>query len=277
MKIKKINDIVVHPIRDANKIQLPVKGKDLLEVCYSNIFCLAKKKSGKTTVIYRLMRQTISRDTKVFIFCSTVHKDPAYKKLMDWLDSRSIYFESYNDIFEDGENIVENILNEMKKQGSDEAEDEDAKVEQKPKKTLNTLMFGGDEEKEKKKRKNKYVVPDYVFIFDDLGQTLRNPSISQLLKTNRHYKARIIISSQYLHDLQPASMQQLDYMFIFKGQTDEKLMTIHTQIDLSLDIDQFMKMYKIATEKMYNFLYIDIRNEQYRRNFNTQLIPDNED
>ena len=42
-------------------------------------------------------------------------------------------------------------------------------------------------------RKQKKFSPEYVFIFDDLGNDLRNRSITQLLKTSRHYKAKVIV------------------------------------------------------------------------------------
>ena len=43
-------------------------------------------------------------------------------------------------------------------------------------------LFPKEELKERKARKPKRLAPEYVFIFDDLGNDLRHPSITQLLK-----------------------------------------------------------------------------------------------
>lgn len=271
MKIKKVNNIVIKPIKEENQNVLPVKGQELIDNCYANIFCLAKKKSGKTTVIYRLMQKTIGKDTKVFIFCSTVHKDPAYKKMMDDFDDRGIYFEAYTSIYEEGENILENIINEMK---VSEKQEEQNPIKVQP---LKSLMFGtGEETVEPKKKKPKYLTPEYVFIFDDLGQTLRDKTVEQLLKTNRHYKSRVIISSQYLNDLLPASILQLDYLLMFKGLPIEKLEEVYKKIDMSTPFESFVQMYEIATAEPFHFFYIDIRNEKFRRDFNLELMPNKE-
>ncbi len=57
--------------------------------------------------------------------------------------------------------------------------------------------------------------PEYVFIFDHLGADLTDPSITQLFKTSRHYKAKVIVNSQYVHDL--SCIKNLDYTLIFKS------------------------------------------------------------
>jgi hypothetical protein len=48
-----------------------------------------------------------------------------------------------------------------------------------------------------------------------------------LLKWNRHYKAKVIISSQWLHDLLPESRKQIDLFLIFKGFPAKKLAEIY--------------------------------------------------
>lgn len=75
--------------------------------------------------------------------------------------------------------------------------------------SLNILQRGAevpeDEPKEKKKKskKSKYLAPEYMIIFDDLSSELKSRSLLSLLKFNRHFKAKLIISSQWLHDLLP--------------------------------------------------------------------------
>src|SRR3954464_2715806 len=80
-------------------------------------------------------------------------------------------------------------------------------------------------------KKSKHQAPEYIIVFDDLSSELKSPSLLSLLKWNRHYKSKLIISSQWLHDLLPESRKQLDLFLIFKGFPKEKLALIHRDCD----------------------------------------------
>ena len=80
-----------------------------------------------------------------------------------------------------------------------------------------------------------------------------------------------ILSSQYFLDLNTGAMSNLDYMIIFKGQDEDKLEKIHKRLDLGIDYDTFKRYYDFAVSTPYSFLYIDIRNDEYRKNFNELL------
>ena len=57
------------------------------------------------------------------------------------------------------------------------------------------ILFPVEPSIEKKERKLKKLAPEYIFVFDDLGNDLRHPAITQLFKASRHYKAKVIVSS----------------------------------------------------------------------------------
>ena len=80
-----------------------------------------------------------------------------------------------------------------------------------------------------------------------------------------------ILSSQYFLDLNTGAMSNLDYMIVFKGQDDDKLEKIHKRLDLGIDFNTFKRYYEYAVSTPYAFLYIDIRNDSYRKNFNELL------
>ena len=84
-----------------------------------------------------------------------------------------------------------------------------------------------------KKSKKKAIEPNYLVILDDLGTECRHPSVTQLLKTNRHYHAKILVSSQQVTDLDPASRRQLDYMLLLGGIPRDKLTLIYTIAEIS--------------------------------------------
>ncbi len=129
-------------------------------------------------------------------------------------------------------------------------------------------LFPKDEPKERKERKPKKLAPEYIFIFDDLGNDLRHVSITQLFKTSRHYKAKVIVSSQYIHDLSTSAIKNLDYCLIFKSFNKEKLLVLYEALDLSIEFDVFEQLYHDATAEQFNFLYVDSRDNSYRKNFN---------
>ena len=52
------------------------------------------------------------------------------------------------------------------------------------------VLFPKEESIERKQRKPKRLAPEYVFIFDDLGNDLRHHSITQLLKLQDIIKQR---------------------------------------------------------------------------------------
>ena len=124
-------------------------------------------------------------------------------------------------------------------------------------------LFPKEKAIERKERKPKRLAPEYVFIFDDLGSDLRDKSITQLFKTSRHYKAKVIVSSQYIHDLSNSCIKNLDYTLIFKSFNREKLLVLFEALDLSIDFELFEQLYLDATEQPFNFLYVDSRYNTY--------------
>ena len=109
----------------------------------------------------------------------------------------------------------------------------------------------------------------YLLIFDDLSEELRrDKTIQQLCKKSRHFDCRVILSSQYLNDIDPATMRQMMYGILFSGHGEDKLRIIHRNLDLSFcPFDIFERIYKAVTKEKYNFLFIDRPNKQLRKNF----------
>lgn len=262
-----INKIEVKPVQT-------VQGeynKDNLK-CYSmfpngpyfNLFLCAKKRSGKTSTIKTIIDKCINKDTTIWLFCSTYEIDSTYIEIIKNLKDKGITVNCFDTI-----TLLDEIIDELQK--PDVVEEE---KETKEKKVEELVRFSSniEEKKRVKPYKPKKVAPKHIFIFDDLSTLLKNPAVSRLLKIHRHFKSSVIISSQYLHDIEKQSILQLDYMGLFKSFSYEKIEYIHKLLDLSIDIEDFWNLYHQATEKPYSFLYIDIRHEQFRINFNKKLI-----
>jgi hypothetical protein len=258
LKIK-INDEKVGPIpMKGQGEKRPVKGADLFSEPYGNIFLCARKQSGKTSVIYKIIQKCASRDTKILAFVATLNKDSSWQMIKELCISRGIYFEGYTSLKEDGIDQLDLFV-----KSEENATDATA-----PDKAKQKLLFDEEEEEAPKQRKSKYLSPEYIIILDDLSSELKSQSLVALLKKNRHLKAKIIVSSQYLNDLLPEARRQIDYHLIFAGMNKQKLETIYKDADIGVPFDKFEEIYKEATKEKYSFLYIDTRTDSFRKGFN---------
>jgi hypothetical protein len=269
-RTQKINNSIVTPVKlesISEDDMKPIKGYDLFPEIYCNCFLLAKKKSGKSTVLSKIIRETTDPRTKVYAFVSTLNKDKTWKSIKDYCISKNIEFNGYTSILGDnGENILQDLIDELKR-------DEEIEEPDKIKKKCSIIMCDDDDSDEKpKKRKYKYRVAEYLFVLDDLSTELMYKAVTSLLKCNRHYKSKILLSNQYWNDVSMGARKNLDYMLIFGAQPKDKLQIIHKELDLAIDFDEFYKIYKFATKDKYNFLYIDLTQQSYRKNFNEKIL-----
>lgn len=217
------------------------RGSDLFPVRFSNIFICAKKNSGKTALLSYVVRKTVEAGTVVVIFSSTSDKDPVMKKLIETLKDKGnavVYYNSIKDDF--GNNMVKDLSDAITTHQFD-----------------NLLDESGEPIK----------IRDWIIIFDDMGNLLKNIEIVNLAKKNRHLQAKIIYSSQYFNDLDPQTRTQIDYLILFPQFTQKKLQEAYKNFDMHVDEEKFFKLYEYATRERFNFLYCDIRKDSFRRNF----------
>ena len=257
--VQKINNEVVKevPLLEPKDTR-PIKGQNLFAEIFANIYCVAKKKSGKTSVEYKILKRCCGPKTKIIAFCSTLNKDPSWATIRAWAEHKQIPFEGYTSIKDDnGVDLLDQLVQSLQEKASIDPE------------RVRGLL--DEEEEEDDEKPSKYRSPEYVIVFDDLANELKNSSITTLLKKNRHFRCKVILSSQYLNDLPPAARKQLDYWILFKGHPKPKIEDIHRDADVSISVDQFWEVYKFATQEPYSFLYIDCANGMFRRNFNTLI------
>jgi hypothetical protein len=254
----------------------PTKGADMFPEIYSNIFICARKKSGKTQLIGNILRACVGRDTRIVIFASTARKDDTYKDIIEHFRKRNHTVDVHLSIKEDGIDNLSNIVNSlMIAEEIEGADEEDA-----PPPPSNAFNFEPTEdehaeEKARPKRAEKFRAPEVIFVFDDLSTELRTKSVTALMKANRHFKAKVVVSSQWPNDLEPSALKQLDYAILFGGHDDSKLTKFHNDMDLKTPLSDFIRMYRITTADKFAFLYIDVVGETFRKGFN-QLISNYE-
>ena len=101
MQIKDINDIKIRPVVHLSLEPTEILGYDYFPTLYSNIFVCSKRRSGKTTLIYNILKHCVSKRTNVVFFCSTIHRDSTYKLILEMLAKKKVNVVSY-DHFIDG-------------------------------------------------------------------------------------------------------------------------------------------------------------------------------
>lgn len=256
---KKLNNEVVKTVPLLEAIDTrPVKGAALFPEIYANVFLCAKKKSGKTSAVYKIVKKCAGPKTKIVVFCSTLHKDPSWATIQALAEARGWPFVGHTSLKDDdGTDLLDELIHDL-----EAGEPIATKKERSP---LDS------EDEEEVERKPKYRAPEYLIILDDLSTELKSTSVTALLKKNRHFKAKIILSSQYLNDLLPAARKQLDYCCLFKGHSLKKIEEVHRDLDVSIPVDEFYRVYKFATEEPFSFLYVDTVSGTFRRNFNVLI------
>ena len=274
----------IRPLRleGAGDKTLPVRGQELISELYANMFLVAKKNSGKTTVISHLLKHTIDKRTTVCIFSSTVHIDKAWIAIQKMLKRKGISVFVFTSLVEDGVNLLEQFLdgvsNENTNPRSSEVLEEKKECINKEPDTKRLCHFPEEDTKtvepEKKERLISYStrVPKYWMILDDLDvASLRSPVIANMLKKNRHYQMRTSIVSQHVIHIKPDSYSQLDYLYLWAGFAEDYVRKVWEHISSHMDFNEFYTLYREATAEKYSFLNIDIRNQSYRVKFGKHL------
>jgi len=269
MKLKTINDIKdITPVK-VKKVDLKdVKGGDILPL-YSNVYCTARKNSGKTNVIAHIIKECCDKHTKVFGIVPTYQKDLTWIAIRERLEKKKIPHEFYSHINDDDalNNILEQIEDVV---SSDEDEDEDEEPQPQ------ILRFEDEMRIKYKPRKPKKKSCRYCIILDDASEQLKDKRVVSLLKRNRHHKCKVILSSQYANDCSPQMHKNIDVHLIFKGLSEDKLKEFYKNCDVSVTFQELKEMYEACSEK-YSFFYMNAHESDFRCKFNKKFILDDDD
>lgn len=276
-----INNAVVKPFVD-NSFNDPdkVKGSKLFSDPYNNIFICSKRKSGKTSVIGKILLETTNKKSVIWLFCPTASVDTTWKTIINKLEDRGNVVNTFDDIKDGKIDQLDVIINDLMK--SKEEPEKPQPQQGQGIKPILPMIGGGkiltqqmEEEKKKKEYIPKKISPENVFVFDDISHSLKAPSIYKILKNGRHSKSRCILSFQYANDLLPQGWKQCQNCLIFKSFSRDKLDHLYRMLDLTIPIDIFYNLYDyVMKDKGYDFLYIDVKDEKFRKNFNKEIEID---
>lgn len=280
--LEQVNNHKIKPIQVKTDTR-PVKASEIYPDLYGNMFFIAKTRTGKTTVIHNIVPKMIGKKTKVIIFASTAYNDDLWISLRKQLAKKDIDVEVFTSIKDENGNHLKDLVTELTDEAKEreEAEGLDKEEEHIPttEELLNEFrkqngiekhMDRYDPDEEVKPKKEKYQTPNRLIIFDDLSEELRSPYIAVLLKFARHFFCRILLSSQYLKDLQPSARMQIRGWILFNGLSVELLHDLHQSISVPMPFDVFYDLYKKSTadtsNSKKNFFYFLPYHFDFRRN-----------
>lgn len=204
---------------------------------FPNVFLLAKKNTGKTTVLFNILRKRAGQGDRVIIFASTHLKDPTWKAIKAMLKDKGVRHTAMTEFRnkETKTHHVKNIVTRLR--------------------TMDAPQSGR-----------------LILVFDDIGDDMRDPYLDQLLKTNRHYRMEIYLSSQYPNDLKPQAIANLDYVLLFRALPTRKLLEVYEKLNLEIPYEHFQAMYEKATKERHSFLWIKRDGEEeFRINFDQKF------
>lgn len=268
-----------------------VRGYDYFPDPYNRIGLISRTKGGKTTVIYRVLEETLPPKSKVTIFCPSVKTDKTYKKMIQMLKKKKCQVATYPHFMEDKHSILDDIVQNAEQsqpslQNSKESEERPPIMEfldTIPKMRQPRLDFGNSQQiaekpKTKKKsqsttKKSKKLAAEHVIIIDDLSSACREKSLTRLLCKARHLKLRMFVSLHSISNLHPDGIRQMSNLLLFPNINKDKICELVDKCGISFKNDtksnpHLWNIYSHATRENYNFLNIDRQEMTFRRNFN---------
>ena len=276
MQSVKVNNVGYVIPRVGSGLPQKWKGSKLLDVRYWVMSILAKRRSGKTTLIFNLIKNFCTKRTIVIFFVPTFHKDDTYQAIREYLDEKDIQYINYDSIKEDGVNNISVFMESNKQDGKDEEGEGEEETPSSP--SHPQCNFGNEPKTEKEKKKKDPPPPEYLIIFDDISSELRDKSVSVLCKNSRHFKCKIILSSQSIIDLNPSTHAQVDYCCLFKDFNEDSLEKIYNKLEPNIDSEKFKEIYHSVTNSkmkghphLNNFLLIDRANQDYRISLSSKI------
>lgn len=127
--------------------------------------------------------------------------------------------------------------------------------------------------------KGKSKSPKILLILDDIvsyNEFLRSKSLLRFAVMSRHWNVSMIMMSQAYHRIPKSIRLQMTCIVYFKGSNKEQEVLAEDFGAPGLSKKQFISKIDYATEKRFNFFFVDINRPlhdgRYRKNLTEQII-----
>jgi hypothetical protein len=275
------NPARLEPVPEERTDKYPVLGAALIPDLYSSVACIGKVKSGKTTMVYNILKACSGYTdpkvrTKVIAFSGNLHNDPKYDAIKKMLQAKRVPFIGYTSIYQQDEqghhDLLEEFMELVRKQGEEDRE----KLAAWESGSMGKFMVGqpigggwqdppGPDEKRPflptidpflTKQGQQY--PEYIIVLDDLAKEINKPIVGLFIRSYRHLRVKIVMASQHFVDPSSATRVNLKQWFLWRGLNVHKLKTIYESASPTCSLDRFIKRYKHATSVDHRPLVINV-------------------
>lgn len=240
---------------------------------------IAPKGAGKTTVICNLLGFYRNYFHTILVFSPTIDSDEKW----DWVKSQKLLKENVElDMFikESQPNSISSGIVARKKEFDARIPEEHFFLEYNEERFVQIM----EEQKEmismlKRKGKTKYLANRILAIFDDLvGSALfsgtRNSYFKGINTRHRHFSASLLMVSQGYKEIPKTVRTNWSVLIVFEIGNEKEVLVIYEEFAMGYKHEDWMEIYKYATEGDHDFLYINFqRPKQLRmmKNF-TEII-----
>jgi hypothetical protein len=93
----KINNLKVKPLK-TEFTEKKIKHAEMFNNAYPNIFISAKKNSGKSTLIYNILKHCATNKTIIRLFSTTYENDNTIRSMLEKFDKYKIKYELFDNL-----------------------------------------------------------------------------------------------------------------------------------------------------------------------------------
>jgi hypothetical protein len=259
------------------------KGMDVFNKKYFCALLLAQARSGKSTLIYNILDKLMTKKMVLYIFSFTFNSD----KHWEWMQNNFLKKFNYKYFSTLGgkrggpfQDLITKISNDYEQYKTDLKTYKKLKENPKLIKPKRKIVNLWDQQAyydisiHKQQLIKPKEPPEYFIIIDDLSHELKLPIVSSMCKMFKHWKIKSLISCHYIHDMLPGNIQQVQYIFMFKGQPIEKLKILWDKLGVAqyMLYEDFEKTYFNNTSIDHSFLLIDRNNGEIRNSLTNVII-----
>lgn len=297
MELVTINDISINPVIDNGKkyTKQTVRNWYMFQHPSMNVGILSRKGGGKTNLIYRIVERTVVKGMNVMIYASCVKFDSTYKKMIAMLKKKGANVLVNDHFVVDNVNLIQQHIKTLEEEEEKIEKENELLKEQLKNEAKNScsnqvknrhrndrrVKFDKKKYKKDKEKKPKKFRPDTICIYDDLSSDLSNKWLTKSLTRNRHYGNGImnIIAMHNVIDLHPSAIRMIDALLLLPNISEEKINEVAIKLGISFREDtksrsKLNDLYEQAVDKKYQFLYIDVLHNEFRKNFNKKFSFD---
>jgi len=272
VKVQTIKGRGVEPITKP-KVHKSFPCDDILEDAHGAISVFAPSNSGKSVVVSNLVKWLTEKRPKkheVIIFSKTLNfeSEGTYRELIKELRKKGVKVEAFDNIerqiprptdFNPSRVIHESLITPLFERLKKEAiEYQESKERKKPTEAQMAergprLTERGTEQCVQVHKKPSEAVKEEfrykIIVFDDIaGATRGNEPLNEFIKMARHYKARVILSSQSLVDASKTFREQIKTLILFRGLDEDRLRTIYEAMHPAPSFDEWVETYHTLLE-----------------------------